>query len=176
MKKVTSIVIFVALLVLFSVSGAPGQVLDNQWFAVKASAKGYLMDLAGEVPTPASFTAICYLHLLPGSVYTYENSIYCQDASGGWIAEQWSPFRLNGVDDGIGYNWQAAWSNGNKGFEAYSTVRISVKKDSSGAVTKATFKSTGCVVSAAIFDGRDFYGGCSLRGKLVDEDDLPFTP
>ena len=176
MKRIASMLVFVALLVFFAAPEAPGQVLNNTWFSVKAAAKGYVMDLAGEIPTPASFSTTCYLHLLPGSVYTYENSIYCQDASGEWLQENWSAFRVNGTDDGIGFNWQTSWYNGDRGFEAYSTVRIAVKKNSSGAVTKAAFKSIGCVVSAALFEERDFYGGCSLKGKLVDEDDLPFNP
>jgi hypothetical protein len=53
---------------------------------------------------------------------------------------------------------------------------VRVKHDESSVIDRARFVSLGCESPMGSIDGQNFGGKCKLRGKMIDPEELPFTP
>jgi hypothetical protein len=57
----------------------------------------------------------------------------------------------------------------------YHTVFISSKTNSTGQVIQAIYDGAGEIDLGSI-SGKDYYGGCFLKGTLINPSKLPFLP
>ena len=181
MKKIAFIVACIVVLCFFTASLEAAQIFDNVWFKLKVKGKGYSIGGLGVVElTKTSWSSDVYLNvvwLTSQSEFYY--GIFMQDTSGAWgfVSSNTLPqtFFAGNTQEILTGNWQMIFLSGGNYYPTYSTNFIKTKRDSFDVLLSATFTSLGCEVTFPE-SGSIFGGGCTIKGKLVDVSELPFTP
>ena len=184
MKKIRLIfsAIVLAAVVLAGSGLAFAQVLEGAWFKLSVSVKGYTVG-AGEVISKASFKANSYLYLMwDGGSRHYDCIRYNETGPGIWT----SSGVMNGYIDPefcteeyifMPHVYMAAQKPDSTLLGFYITGLITTKLDKFSELKSATFSSLGAEVPIGTApDGAAIYGGAKVKGKLIDEEKLPFVP
>lgn len=164
--KSVGMTVCLVLIALFTAPVAFGQALGGKWFELKVSFKGYAFAPNGLDKVSGSTTN--YLHLSwNGSAYEY--SIYALD---GTQIPQHSP-ETSFVPDILEYYETArdvgmTFARDEMNYiDVWQTAIITIKK-SKDAFKSATFTSLGCEVEDGEMEGETAFGGCTIKGKMID--------
>ena len=163
------------------------QVLDDTWYVLKVSGKGYLIDDVSGEATKAKFKTTAYMYLSFGAgdsvgdgppSQTYEVAIWTQ-VDGEWDVSYAGEWGLFGTDDLLFVADQdPEFATGPTSyFAGYHTAEIKNKFDKEGHLKKSTYKSLGAELIEGTETGAESaIGGYSIKGKSIDPSKLPFDP
>jgi hypothetical protein len=172
-----SIVLTVCVLALGQTAFA--QRLDETWFKLNVSAKGFSVG-PDEVISKTSFKATAYLSLEwdEGNSH-YDCTLVCETSPGMWASQALDGFIDPEfcTEDYIflpDSDWTVYAPDGSS-IHFYFTALVRSKVNTSNELTGATFFTLGAEVnSGETKDGHPVYGGAKVKGKLIDEEKLPF--
>jgi len=183
MKKIAFIVVCIVVFCFFTASlqSAPVPFTDT-WFKLKVKGKGYsisgvpgLMEIS-----KTSWSADAYLNLtwlIASDEYLFR--IFMKDPNGTWgfiSSNTFPPERIADNHEAVLVgNWQMIFVAGAAQYPTYSTILIKTKRDNSDVLQSASFSSLGCEATFTE-SGSTFGGGCTIKGKMVDVSELPFSP
>jgi hypothetical protein len=158
---------------------ARAQLLDDQWFKVKVSSSGFIIDANdGDAIKKASFSNTAFLHFTFVTDH-YLMEVWTETAPGAFgmtDAEDLDP--TVGADEAIVSDTfiEVEKSNGDV-IQAFFNLRFTIKKDKNGAFASAQVKAVGGeAVPDSTVGGNDYVGTFTMSGKTLDPSKLPFTP
>jgi len=185
MKKIRLIVSSIVFAVAVCVVTVPAsaQALDEEWFALKISVKGYQVG-AGEEIGKASYKLTSYLYMIwdVGSSH-YDCMIFNETAPGVWSSP--SGIIDNYIDPEfcteeyifVPHRFLAVSAPGGISFGMYITAVIRTKLDTLDELSSAKLTVLSAEVPIGLAPGAiDIYGGAKIKAKLVAEEKLPFVP
>ena len=176
-KKIFGTGLVVALMVLMVAPIAFGQqhpeILDNQWFKVTASLKGY--EITGDtVLGKGTIGGTVYLHT------TYNTGIYTittctQDKHDDNV---WHKIDTNTISivDIYGATYPQVWDFGDKPvvfsdgpdtYSAYPTLYTKITVDPKGNLKSASISTVSCSVRGELDNGNYITGSCTLKGSFI---------
>jgi len=175
MKRIAFMIMFMGVILAFTVPSAYGQVMDDLWFKLNIKLKGYTDGQMGTTPYAAKYAMTAYLHLTwygdyqyTFQTYSYTGSTWHLDERRSYVedSESYFPYVSFRVYDGAGNS-----------FTMDFVTYMKLKKDNLGNLKGASFKDTGCLcTSSSILPNEEFAGGCKITAKTIDPGTLPFTP
>lgn len=162
------------------------QVLDNTWFEIKVKAKGMVVN-PDESVAKGKLNTKAYMHVWwsgePDNMYIYD--IFSEIGEDNWAFTSGDAFGLTTASEEyifLGDYWFGIAEKSGGFLGIYLTAYFKTILDKkTGELKKATFESFGAEAPGpgdpgSSLDGmNDFYGGVSLKGKLIDESKLPFV-
>ena len=164
------------------------QVLNDTWFVLKVSGKGYLIDDGSGEATKTKFKTTAYMHVLSEPValkaagdppsQSYDIFIWTQ-VDGEWDVSYSGSWELFGTDDllFVADVDPAFYTGPTSYFAGYHTAEIKNKFDKEGHLKKSTYKSLGAELIEGTETGAESaIGGYSIKGKSIDPSKLPFDP
>lgn len=179
-KFLTVLVIILSLLSTLGVRTAKAQDLDNVWFALIAKSSNSEYDGASLIKD--SFTEELFMLLENIAVndcggFDYDYSL---------VAREDSPYEVvaTGVFSTCGSSEQYLFSRvdivdvSEEILIEYSG-KLKIKKDKQGSLKSVKFKTTGCIYRQDTdnFSIVEFISQkCGIKGKAIDEAELPFDP
>ncbi len=156
---------------LLGASNASAQVLDNTWFKLSISAKGYEVGMDDAV-TKGSIKATAYLLVQWNGSDRYNYYFYSETSPGTWTEKNVGYF--SATPSGEVYFFLSDKeltinTPDGKELNAYITGLIKVKLDDLGNLKSATFQSLGIeVYDGSTPDGATIYGGATIKGKICE--------
>jgi hypothetical protein len=171
--------IFIAIIgifVLITVTCASAAEINDKWLQITYKAKGYEVNYSTGDYFPTTYNLTAYVHLYwndtyyQAFMYSYHNTGWAYEfahwESTGTVDEDYIPFSPIIIAD-YGTLLTSTF-----------TAKMKFKKDSSGAVTGASFADSGCYVTASTLPtvNHQFNGSCKIKAKTIDPSKLPFTP
>ena len=180
MKKLNvllSAFVALALLLVFSTPSAKAQLLNDVWFKLKLSTKGYLVDPGTGDYSKQNFSESFYMHLVFNDP-DYNIDVYTETAPDTWTnVYNTSESTIDANENFFSDLYLYLEGDGGDYIEIYHTPFIAIKTDSLGAFVKAKYKGVGEVFFGE-FDGgaQEYYGYAQIQGKSIDASKLPFTP
>jgi len=181
MKKIVMLWVTVSVLagavLLAGVSTASAQALDDVWFVLRVSAKGYCVG-HDELIRKTNFRTTAYLHMLWNAIGDrYEYEVYSESLPGIWESTADGPIDLTiSTEDYIfipGHIWEIR-APGGKYISFYNTALIRAGFDRAGIVRKAVFTTLGAEVHRGMTpDCAEIFGGATVKGKLIAPEKLP---
>lgn len=166
-----------ALLLVVSTPSAKAQLLDDVWFKMKVSAKGYLVDPVTGDYSKKNLSGKFYMHFVYNAG-SYDIDVYTETAPGTWTnSYSTSESTIAANENFFSDFYLELYGEGGDYIEIYHTPFIKIKTDGAGAFAKATYNGVGEVLYGE-FDGgaQEYYGYAKIKGKSKDASKLPFTP
>ena len=169
---------------------AQAQILDDTWFQLKVTGKGYLVDNATGEAAKESFKAVVYLHLEfdePDAVaelgggppsQSYQYQIW-SEIDGEWTMTDGGGLTLFGTDERLFFadQYWEYFTGEVAYFGGYHAGEFSQKLDKEGGLKKSGFKSLGAELIEGTETGAETaVGGYKSKGKQVSMEKLPFDP
>ena len=122
-----------ALVALVLIPLASAQRLDNVWFKLRFTGKGYTMDNAGRCQK-LTVSAPVYIHFISTGAHEYSAQIWTKTQSG-WSNSTSSDIETVGVNENIISDWGGTlYGDEGSSVHVYCTFYVSVKTDKNGAV------------------------------------------
>jgi len=172
MKKISMLLGSIALAVLLlGASNASAQVLNDTWFKLNVSAKGYAVGMDDSVGK-VSFKATVYMLVQYNGSDRYNYYFYSETSPGTFQETRNGNF--SSTPSGEVYFFlsdKELLARASDGAEAiaYITGMIKVKLDAEGGLASATFQSLGAeVYDGETPDGDTVYGGLTVKGKICE--------
>lgn len=173
-RRLAAIIGIVALGHLAAPSSAPAQALGNLWFKVAVKAQGMTIDGAG-MAAPASFNTTAYMYLnWNGDYDDYDFFIFTETVPGTWSNTHSDAFETMGAHEDLFVDVLMKFYSGGVGVEGYQTSHIVIKRDSFGALKKATIETLGAEATRGSLNGKQFRGGYKMKATTIDADKVPF--
>lgn len=180
-KFLTLLVLVLSLLCTLGVRTAQAQDLDNVWFALIAKSNNSEYDGANLIKD--SFTVELFMLLENGVQNNCDGGV---DYNYSLVAGDDSPYEVvaTGVFSTCGSNEQYLFSkvdivDGNDDILIEYNGKLKIKKDKLGTLKRVKFKTTGCIYRQDTdnFPIVEFISQkCGIKGKAIDEAELPFDP
>lgn len=180
MRKRSAITAWCAAVLLLAAMIAPAaaqeEILDGQWFKLRAAGRGYSVAMDDSV-NKWNFRSTAYMYVEWNDNETqYDYFVVCQVAPGVWVPVTGGSFE-DGVD-GIFFlpDYYFEFANPDGSFVMnYTTSRIKARVNKFGELKQARFKTLG----TEVFFGKDadnatLYGFAKIRGRTIKEKRLPF--
>jgi len=157
-------------------SAAPAEALHNTWFELKISSKASAVDADNETLSKETIKTTAYMYVMQdGDGYTYD--IICEVDPGMWDTTTSGgsfPF-ANPTEDNIFMQtkgWEIVTPDGLSMIVALSgQFKLKLKN---GELKSASFSILGAYISESRAPQGDLYGAVKIKGKLIDEEKLPF--
>jgi hypothetical protein len=173
----SAIMVVALILLLASLASAQG-ILDGKWFSVKVKTTT-LWWQSTTIPIQKrtdSFSA--YMQFVWKSqnlgIQQYDCAIWTQDITGTWQNRWTSSWYVYNEDDTLSLvpdfnDSDAVWYVGDNRHTTDANFLVKIATDATGAFKKATFNSMGCNVGTALPGGGDATGGCTIKGKSLNQ-------
>ncbi|MDG2149352.1 MAG: hypothetical protein P8N09_07495 [Planctomycetota bacterium] len=160
-------------------------VLNDTWFVLKVSGKGYHLNESNEA-TKAKFKTTAYMELagteclcLGGpSGQDYEVTLWTQVSEGLWTDSHEDTWHFFGEDTLMFVDESVDFAVGPlEYFSGSHTAKFTNKLDKGGRLKKSTYQSMGGLVTDGTTNGLDTaLGGYRIKGKSIHQSKLPFDP
>lgn len=173
MKRFPYLAVFVFLFVFIAAPLAFGQALDGKWLQLKISFKGYAFGQNGLDKMSGSSSNYLFLSWDDiNSAYTFSlfqpNGTMIPQRGETYFVPDFLEYEETARDVGM-----TLARDGSNYIDTYLTGLIKIKRDSQGALKNATFTSLGCEVYDGEMDGNTAFGGCTIKGKMIDAPSFP---
>lgn len=171
-----------ALLAMLLAPMASAQRLDDVWFKLRFTGKGRTLDDAGRVEK-LTVSAPIYLHFISMGAQTYSVDIWVK-IDNEWSNTTTSQMETLGANENIISDWGEAL-HGPQGstVHVYCTFYVSVNTNKTGAITSGVFDGGGEIDDGMIalenngaIQYNHYYGTCTIKGTVVKQSKLPFSP
>jgi hypothetical protein len=175
-KRVILAATVILLFCLMLITNASSQVWDNKWFKFKGKARGYVVKENGKL-SRTSFKGKSYVFFHWNSPnHRYDLQHWVKNGDGDWISFNGILSQPIGNDEVLWRDIYTRLQKDDNWIWVYAVTRVRVKHDESSVIDRARFVSLGCESPMGSIDGQNFGGKCKLRGKMIDPEELPFTP
>ena len=182
MKHIKVFFLSIACIALFfaGTSTVSAQTLDETFFKLDISTKGYAVDMDNETVSKETIKTTAYLHLwweLQWEEYLY--TVHSEVKPGVWeiTASDRIPVPLPNEDTLFLHDalWPIDTPDGTLIAPTLS-ARIKVKLNKSGKLKNAVFSTLGAYIAFGITpEDALIYGGVHIRGTMINEQKLPFV-
>lgn len=189
-SKIFCSVLVAVTVILAGNSIAYTQVLDDTWFELKVKAKGMAVD-PDETVKKGKLSTKAYMYV----IWNEAESAYQYAIISEYSKDKWDDFSYGEFTPTLSTSeeyifladyWMGIAEESGAFISFYCTAYFNVVLDKkTGELKKATFESLGAEIygpdeedpeySSTLDGENDFYGGVTLKGKLIDESKLPFV-
>jgi hypothetical protein len=181
MKLLCGIVSAVVVLGSVTAPKASAQALSNQWFKMKYSGKGFIVDPITKDASKATFSVPVFAQFVLTSTNNVSYTVNLwSDTDAGWTNASSPGITLISTNNEtffVDTSFTILGLGGNS-VHGFHTPHISIKTDKNGVFKSAKYDGIGEITGGTVIDGgvtNNFLGSFSLTGSTTDPSKLPFT-